>query len=150
MQLLAALVEWQPDRYSGLVANWNVIVSYNLDVSLLRKSSGEVCEALQARGLWDAARQHSPDRRHLTTLAQAERKQPQWQKIANLFEEQQLPFPLREKFWLQRAEENDSALDLTLLACAKQSSESPVSFCFILGVCFKTKNTGAGRSIDDC
>ena len=125
-------MEWKPDRYSCLLANWTVIGTYNLDVSLLRCSASEVCEALQARGLWDAAREHSPERRHQTTLAQAERKQPQWQKIVTLVEEQSLPPPMREDFWLRRADEFDSSLDLTLLACAKQSSESAVNLNLLL------------------
>lgn len=67
---MSALVEWQPDKYSSLLANWNVIVEHSLDASLLRRSAADLCEALQARGLWDAARNHSPEREHLITLMQ--------------------------------------------------------------------------------
>jgi hypothetical protein len=127
---LSALVEWKGVKYGYLLSNWNVIVAHNLDTSLLYSSGEDVCAALCGRGLWDAARKHSPNRKHETTIAQAERKQPHWQKIAHLFEIQNLPVSMRERFWLQQADEHDASLDLALLSCAKQSSESQVIWFF--------------------
>ncbi len=122
--LLSTLVAWKPGKYAALQQNWNVIVEHNLDSSLLYCSANEVGSALRARGLWDSARLHNPDQRDATTLAQAERMQQQWERIAALFEVHNLPLSLREQFWLSRAVECDEKLDVVLLGFAKQSSES--------------------------
>ena len=134
--LLAALAAWKPELYARLQSNWSVIVAHNLDPALLHRSANDVGAALRARGLWDAARKHNPEQRDATTLAQAERMQPQWERIAALFEAQQLPLPLREQFWLARAAECDEQLDVALLGFAKQSSESAeLEARFIIAEC---------------
>jgi hypothetical protein len=108
--LLAALKCAPP--FSLLHENWTLIVEHSLDVALLRAPREHMAAVLRSVSLWDAARFHDPPSADATTLAQAERLQPQWNRIAALFAREKLPEPIQASFWMARSDAHAEIADL--------------------------------------